>query len=120
MAEKNPEKRKDDTTADEPIKSPFQFSERMQKVIRDCDIKQDIIDGFAATLHGFDHLGLEPDETTLTAYMSGFTCTLKAFGIPQKSAMRLTEEIALEIVKIGLSKPDDDTPCNCPNCRGKN
>lgn len=115
MPNENPEKKKN-TKTDEPIKSPFQFSERAQKVLRTSDIAEDMVEGFAATLAGFDHLDLKPDSTTLTAYMAGFTCTLKALGFPAKSAMRMTEEIALEIIKAGTGELDDDSPCGCPNC----
>lgn len=98
------------------IPSPFSDFTVVKGAKSSGDIAETMVDGFAAVLATYDEVGVEANQMTLTAFLGGFTSSLKALGFTHDDAMRLTRQVAERIVAVGTS----DEPCNCPNCKHKN
>ncbi len=100
--------------SEQPIKSPF-LGKRVVRHTSTDEIVETMVDCFAKTLEIIDDMDHKANESTLTAYLSGFTSSLKALGFEEKDAMKLTKQVGVRIIEIGTS----DEPCDCPNCKGK-
>jgi len=100
----------------EAVKSPLQFGAIVKGTKHSSEIAAEMVRGFEATLSAYEQVGEKPDKLTITAYLAGFTATLKALGFEADDALRLTHEVAVAIIEKGGK---GFSTCDCDNCSKK-